>query len=169
MAALAGIAADLGQLGPAIGMLSQSESELSLPFTVSANAASTTTTTTTTTTILLLLHRLLLHILLHLLLLLHHHHHQAMATELDALRELCERQVQLEHVSGLASLLAFNSGMAASLKEVLANRDAALLGYETAGAALEPTGGARADGGGGGSSRRRRRHAEDRGARGCGT
>ena len=60
-----------------------------------------------------------------------------MATELDALRELCERQVQLEHVSGLASLLAFNSGMAASLKEVLANRDAALLGYETAGAALE--------------------------------
>ena len=33
MAALAGIAADLGQLGPAIGMLSQSESELSLPFT----------------------------------------------------------------------------------------------------------------------------------------
>ena len=94
VAALAGIAADLGQLGPAIGMLSQSESELSLPFT-------------------------------------------AMATELDALRELCERQVQLEHVSGLASLLAFNSGMAASLKEVLANRDAALLGYETAGAALE--------------------------------
>ena len=56
---------------------------------------------------------------------------------MDALRELCERQVQLEHVSGLASLLAFNSGMAASLKEVLANRDAALLGYETAGAALE--------------------------------
>ena len=51
-----------------------------------------------------------------------------MATELDALRELCERQVQLEHVSGLASLLAFNCGMAASLKEVLANRDAALLG-----------------------------------------
>ena len=33
VAALAGIAADLGQLGPAIGMLSQSESELSLPFT----------------------------------------------------------------------------------------------------------------------------------------
>jgi hypothetical protein len=48
VAALAGIAADLGQLGPAIGMLSQSESELSLPFTVSANAAATTTTTTTT-------------------------------------------------------------------------------------------------------------------------
>jgi hypothetical protein len=81
--ALSDAASDLGHLGPAFDLLSQSERELSLPFTYTAKT-------------------------------------------LDALRELFLRQVQAEHVDGLSALLAFNAGMAASLKDVLKNRDTAL-------------------------------------------
>ena len=40
-------------------------------------------------------------------------------------------------MKGLASLLAFNTGVAASLKDILANRDAALLQYQKASTALD--------------------------------
>jgi len=60
-----------------------------------------------------------------------------MAKELDALRELFLKQVQAEHVSGLSALLAFNAGMAASLKDVLKNRDHALSQYNKATALLD--------------------------------
>jgi hypothetical protein len=80
--------------GPAFDLLSQSERELSLPFTYTARA-------------------------------------------LDALRELYLRKVQTEHVSGLSAILAFNSGMASSLKDVLKNRDAAQQQYARATAALD--------------------------------
>ena len=70
---------------------------------------------------------------------------------------------------GAASLLAFNSGMAASLKEVLANRDAALLGYETAGAALESRQAERVRVEEAAGSSRRRRRRGGRGCSGCGT
>ena len=91
---IADAAADLSHLGPAFDLLSQSERELSLPFS-------------------------------------------SVATTLDALRELFLKQVQMEHVSGLTALLAFNSGMAASLKDVLKNRDAALVQYTQASAVLD--------------------------------
>ena len=90
-------AEDLSHLGPAFDLLSQSESELSLPFT-------------------------------------------HMAKELDALRELFLAQVQAENVSGLSALLTFNAGMAASLREVLKNRDHALLQYNKAIALLDARG-----------------------------
>lgn len=80
--------------GPAFDLLSQSERELSLPFTYTARA-------------------------------------------LDALRELFLKQVQVEHVSGLSALLAFNSGMASSLKDVLKNRDQALVQYNKATALVD--------------------------------
>jgi len=80
---------DLRQLGPAMHMLSQTQTELSQPFT-------------------------------------------HMAETLDRLKELHVRQVQEEHVSGLSALLAFNTGMASALKEVLANRDQAFLQYQRA-------------------------------------
>ena len=57
--------------------------------------------------------------------------------ELDALRELFLKQVQTEHVSGLSALLAFNAGMAASLKDVLKNRDHALAQYQKAATLLD--------------------------------
>jgi len=87
-------AADLSHLGPAFDLLSQSERELSLPFT-------------------------------------------HMAKELDALRDLHLQKEQAEHVSGLSALLAFNEGMAASLKDVLKNRDHALGQYNKATALLD--------------------------------
>jgi len=91
---LSEIASDLGQLGPALDMLSQSETELSLPFT-------------------------------------------HMASALDRLKQLHLKHVQAEHVSGLSALLAFNAGMASALKEVLSNRDAALIQYQRASSALD--------------------------------
>jgi len=94
VATLADAAADLSHLGPAFDLLSQSERELSMPFTHTA-------------------------------------------TTLDALRELFLRQVQAEHVSGLSALLAFNSGMAASLREVLKNRDHAQLQFTKAAQVLD--------------------------------
>lgn len=60
-----------------------------------------------------------------------------MAQGLDALSEHFRRHVQAEHVSGLASLLALNAGMAVGLTEVLANRDAALIHYQRSSNALE--------------------------------
>uniref|UniRef100_A0A6S9UNI8 Uncharacterized protein n=2 Tax=Chrysotila carterae TaxID=13221 RepID=A0A6S9UNI8_CHRCT len=75
-------------------MLSQSETELSLPFT-------------------------------------------HMASALDRLKQLHLKHVQAEHVSGLSALLAFNAGMASALKEVLSNRDAALIQYQRASSALD--------------------------------
>jgi len=90
----ADIASDLKQLSPALDMLSQSETELSLPLTHFAAA-------------------------------------------LDAIRELHLARVQAEHVSGLSALLGFNTGMAAALNEVLANRDAALDAYQRAAAAFD--------------------------------
>jgi hypothetical protein len=90
-------AEDLSHLGPAFDLLSQSERELSLPFT-------------------------------------------HMAKELDALRELFIKQVQAENVSGLSALLTFNAGMAASLREVIKERDHALLQYNKAIALLDARG-----------------------------
>lgn len=87
-------AADLSRLGPSLDMLSQTENELSLPFT-------------------------------------------HMASGLDALRESLVKQVQSEHVSGLSALLAFNSGMAASLKDALKARDHAQTQMNRAAAALD--------------------------------
>ena len=46
-------------------------------------------------------------------------------------------QVQAEHVSGLTALLAFNAGSAASLKDVLKNRDQSQLQYNKAIALLD--------------------------------
>ena len=86
---LAQQADDLSHLGPAFDLLSQSEKELSLPFT-------------------------------------------HMAKELEALREILMKRVQAEQVSGLSALLTFNAGMAASLKDVLKNRDHAQLQYTKA-------------------------------------
>ena len=60
-----------------------------------------------------------------------------MAKELDALRDLHLQKEQAEHVSGLSALLAFNEGMAASLKDVLKNRDHALGQYNKATALLD--------------------------------
>ena len=94
VASLAEAASDLSHLGPAFDLLSQSERELSLPFT-------------------------------------------HMAKTLDAMRELFLKQVQTEHVSGLTALLAFNSGNASSLKDVLKNRDHALTQYNKATALLD--------------------------------
>mmetsp|Transcript_7085 Transcript_7085/g.20718 ORF Transcript_7085/g.20718 Transcript_7085/m.20718 type:complete len:419 (-) Transcript_7085:227-1483(-) len=90
----ADMASDLRQLAPALDMLSQSETELSLPLT-------------------------------------------HMAAALDRVKELHLARVQAEHVCGLSALLAFNTGMATALNEVLANRDAALLQYQKAAAALD--------------------------------
>lgn len=90
-------AEDLSHLGPAFDLLSQSERELSLPFT-------------------------------------------HMAKELDALRELFVKQVEAENVSGLSALLTFNAGMGASLREVLKERDHALLQYNKAIALLDARG-----------------------------
>ena len=91
---LADSAADLGQLGPAFGLLSQTETELSLPFT-------------------------------------------QMADTMGSLRELLLRRVQAEHVSGLSALLGFSTGLATSLKEVLANHDASLAELGEASSLLE--------------------------------
>ena len=91
---IADAAGDLSNLGPAFDLLSQSERELSLPFT-------------------------------------------HMARELDALRELFLKQVQAEGVSGLSALLTFNAGMAASLKDVLKNRDHAQLEFSKSSQVLD--------------------------------
>ena len=85
---------DLSQLGPSFDLLSQTETELSLPFT-------------------------------------------NMAEALERIRGLYDTQVQTEHISGLSALLAFNAGTASSLKDVLCNRDAALIAYQRAVASLE--------------------------------
>lgn len=53
------------------------------------------------------------------------------------MRELFLKQVQTEHVSGLTALLAFNSGVASSLKDVLKNRDLALAQYNKSIALLD--------------------------------
>jgi hypothetical protein len=60
-----------------------------------------------------------------------------MARELDALRELFLKQVQAEGVSGLSALLTFNAGMAASLKDVLKNRDHAQLEFSKSSQVLD--------------------------------
>ena len=49
-------------------------------------------------------------------------------------------QVQTENVTGLSALLTFNAGMAASLKDVLKNRDHAQLQYNKAIALLDARG-----------------------------
>jgi len=82
-------ATDLDSLAPAVNKLSQSETELSQPFT-------------------------------------------DMAATLHSVRELLEKHVAYEHVSGLSSTLAFHAGMATSLKTVLANRSRALDHYQRA-------------------------------------
>ena len=43
-----------------------------------------------------------------------------MADTMGSLRELLLRRVQAEHVSGLSALLGFSTGLAGSVKEVLA-------------------------------------------------
>uniref|UniRef100_A0A7S3BRP7 PX domain-containing protein n=1 Tax=Haptolina ericina TaxID=156174 RepID=A0A7S3BRP7_9EUKA len=88
------LAGDLALLGPAVNLLSQSETELSLPFT-------------------------------------------HMASALEALKNSLLSQVQQDYVSGFSLLLAYNVGMAASLKTVLQNRDRALLNYQRAQGVLE--------------------------------
>jgi len=91
---LADTAADLEQLGPAFGLLSQTETELSLPFT-------------------------------------------QMADTMGSLRELLLQRVQAEHVSGLSALLGFSTGLAASVKEVIANHDASIAEYDLATSLVE--------------------------------
>ena len=60
-----------------------------------------------------------------------------MADTMGSLRELLLRRVQAEHVSGLSALLGFSTGLATSLKEVLANHDASLAELGEASSLLE--------------------------------
>ena len=60
-----------------------------------------------------------------------------MADTMGSLRELLLRRVQAEHVSGLSALLGFSTGLAASVKEVLANHDASLAELAEATSLLE--------------------------------